>query len=113
MSRLAVLILSCCLAAPVAAEGPAPDAPGEIEQGADLLEQGARLLLRGLLAEIEPTMREMGSALAELEPAMRDLARMIGDIRNYHAPEMLPNGDIILRRKVPLVPDEPLGEIDL
>jgi hypothetical protein len=26
---------------------------------------------------------------------------MIGDLRNYHPPEKLPNGDIIIRRKTP------------
>jgi hypothetical protein len=34
---------------------------------------------------------------------------MIGDVRNYHAPEMLPNGDIIIRRRVPA----PAPEIEL
>jgi hypothetical protein len=32
---------------------------------------------------------------------LRELSAMIGDIGNYHAPEMMPNGDIIIRRKLP------------
>jgi hypothetical protein len=37
---------------------------------------------------------------------------MIGDVRNYHAPEMLPNGDIIIRRRVP-VADPPDDEVEI
>ncbi len=95
------------LAAP--AQEPAPEA-GEIDQGLDLLGKGAQLLFRGLMAEMQPALDEMGLALAEIEPVLRDLVQMIGDIRNYHPPEMLPNGDIILRRKVPLAPSEPGAE---
>ena len=66
------------------------------------------MILRGLLDRVEPTLKDMGEDLdglmADMEPALRDLAGLIGDIRNYHPPEMLPNGDIILRRKAPLDP---------
>ena len=39
----------------------------------------------------------------------------IDDIRNYHPPEVLPNGDIIIRRKTPaeLAAPPAEGEIDL
>ena len=30
-----------------------------------------------------------------------EIMAMIDDLANYHAPERLPNGDIILRRKTP------------
>lgn len=98
-----------------------PDAEeGGVDEGFSLLEEGTRLILRGLMDEVEPRLKDMSeeleSALAEMEPAMRELVRLIGDIRNYHPPEMLPNGDIILRRKVPLDPDETEedgGPIDL
>ena len=122
MNRLRPLAL-CLLLLPlpgVAQEAVKPEtakpetAKPEIEEGADLLERGAQMLLRGLLSEMEPALKDMGQAFAELEPALRDLAAMIGDIRNYNAPEMLPNGDIILRRKAPLLPEPPKdGEIDL
>lgn len=121
------LSLGLALAPPaLAQEGqapvdPAPEAGQGMEEGLGLVERGTRMILRGLMAEVEPRLKEMGedleSALAEMEPAMRELARKIGDIRNYHAPEMLPNGDIILRRKVPLDPDaadpDETGPIDL
>ncbi len=66
--------------------------------------------------DMEPALDEMAKALTEMEPAMRELIGMIDDIRNYDAPEMLENGDIIIRRKAPKddVPSSPdAGEIDL
>lgn len=67
----------------------------DLEEGLSLMEQGARLLLRGLMAEMEPRLREME----------RELERALDDLSAYHPPEILPNGDIIIRRKVPLTPD--------
>lgn len=79
--------------------------------------EATRLLLRGLMAELEPGLKELGGQLQALEPVLRDLAAKIGDIRNYQAPEQLPNGDIILRRKVPLLPPAlrppAAGEVEL
>ena len=114
-------LLAACLLALALAPGPTvadeadDDAVGELSEGLGLMGEGARLLLRGLMAEMEPALSEMGQALAEMQPVLTDLARMIGDIRNYHAPEMLPNGDIILRRKAPLPPaaEDGGGEIEL
>ena len=126
MTRLPILLaLALVLSQPaLAQDGTAPADPAPesgMEEGLGLVERGTRMILRGLMAEVEPRLKEMGedleSALAEMEPAMRELGRKIGDIRKYHPPEMLPNGDIILRRKVPLDPAEPengeTGPIDL
>ncbi|MDW4548038.1 hypothetical protein R5H32_01600 [Defluviimonas sp. D31] len=117
---LAVLLIA---AAPAAGQsgGESGGEPGEksAEEGLSLLEEGARIILRSMIGEVEPALKdlheEMGRALAEMEPAFRDLAAMIGDIRNYHAPEMLPNGDIIIRRKSPaeLAVPKTDGEIEL
>lgn len=117
--RLApVLVLLIATAAP--AQEAEPPATGEVEDGFSLIEEGTKLILRGLLDRVEPTLKDMGEDLdqlmSDMEPALRDLAGMIGDIRNYHPPEMLPNGDIILRRKVPPEPEaapEGEGVIDL
>lgn len=87
MNRIAAPLLCLCLAMPAAAEEPR----GDMGEGLGLMEQGARLLLRGLMAEIEPALREFEG--------------VIDDLSAYHAPEILPNGDIILRRKVPRTPD--------
>lgn len=94
---------------------PAPENPPEdIERGFSLLEEGAKIILRSMIDEVEPALKdlqaELGDAWAEMGPVLRDLARMIGQIDDYHPPEMLPNGDIILRRKVPLAPEDELPE---
>ncbi len=102
-------------------------AQGEMDEGLSLMEQGAQLLLQGLMDEMGPTMselkgltEEMGTAMAQLGeqmgPALMDLMSKVDDIRNYEAPELLPNGDIIIRRSpdAPLyVPDTESGEIDI
>ncbi len=85
------------------------DPPSDLSQGFDLLGEGARLLFRGLMAEMEPALQEMGEQLKAMEPMLRSLAEMIGDIRNYDAPEKLPNGDILIRRK----PDPAATDIEL
>lgn len=96
----AVLLVLALGGAPALAEE-AP-APSDLSKGLNLMEQGAMLLFQGLMAEMEPTLDEMNRAMADMEPRLRDLLAMIDDIRNYEAPEMLENGDIIIRRKVPL-----------
>lgn len=97
-------VLFLCLAlaaAPVLAdETPKPpeEAPkGDVGKGFDLMQEGTRLMLRGLVAQMEPEMRRMAASLMAL----------MGDISAYAPPEMLPNGDIIIRRKVPLTPIPP------
>ncbi|CUH76547.1 hypothetical protein [Tropicibacter naphthalenivorans] len=82
------------------------------EEGLSLMEEGARLFMRGLMDEMEPALkdlegmaRDMGPMLddfmAEMGPALRDLMDQVEDWSLYHPPEILPNGDIILRRKTP------------
>ena len=72
------------------------DAPG-------LIERGMRMMVEGLMAE-------MG-------PAMDQLRELTDRLDAYHPPEVLPNGDIIIRRKEPLdvepAPDAPLEELEL
>lgn len=102
-TRLAACLAAALLAAPLAAE----EAPDDIGRGTDLMQEGAKLLLRGMIAQ-------MGPALSQME----EFAKLIGEWDQYHAPEVLPNGDIILRRKVPLIPGlpgdaAPEGDIDL
>ncbi len=87
----------------------------DLDEGLSLMEEGARLLMRGLMTEMEPaieglrdTFDEMGPAFAEFAqtvgPAFAELLDQVDDLRNYEAPEFLPNGDIILRRS----PDAPI-----
>lgn len=99
-----VLAFSLLFATPLAAEV-SPGVPPD--DGFSLMERGAQMLLRQFLREVGPKVGEvqdgLEEALAALEPALRELLEMVGDFRHYEAPERLPNGDILLRRK----PDAP------
>lgn len=88
--------------------------PKDVDQGFSLIEEGAKLLLRGLMTEMEPAIEdlkgltdEMRAAMAEfgetMGPALIALMGRVDDMRNYDAPAFLPNGDIIIRRS----PDAP------
>ena len=106
-----VVILCAALAAgPVWAEEAMPeDAP---DLGTRLMEEGARLFFEGLQKEMAPAlegMRDFASTvgpqmqgfLMEMGPALGEIVDKVEDWSSYHAPEMLPNGDIILRKKTP------------
>ena len=77
------------------------------------MEEGAKLLLRGLMQEMEPAIEDLRKFSEEIEPGLRQLMEEMGpalvalfakidDFTVYHPPEILPNGDIIFRRKTPL-----------
>jgi len=100
----------------------------ELGEGIDLMEEGARLLLRGLLSEMDPAIEELRGLAEEMGPKMQlfaeemgpafaELMAQVDDFSNYEAPEILPNGDIVIRRRpeAPIfVPEQPeTGEIDL
>ena len=75
----------------------------DAEDGPGLIERGMRMMVEGLVAE--------------MAPAMEQLRELTDQLDAYHAPEVLPNGDIIIRRKTPLdaepAPDAPLEELEL
>ena len=79
------------LALALMAQPVAADDRDSVGEGLDLMERGAQLLLRELLRGLERPLRDLGD--------------QIGDLSGYHAPEILPNGDIILRRRTPSGPD--------
>lgn len=82
--------------------------------GSSLLEQGAKIFLRGLMAEVEPALDDMAAALQEAEPMLQELMALVGNINDYNMPELMPNGDILIRKKTPAeIAAEPMGEIDL
>lgn len=124
MKQIAALTLAIGLSVTPAY---AQDESAEITDGFNLMEEGAKMLMRGLMSEVEPaisglrgSLEEMGPALAEfvatMGPALSDLLNQVDDFSNYQAPEFLPNGDIIIRRKpdAPIwVPDNDTGEIEL
>lgn len=118
-------LLALFLAAALSSAAFAQDQGAE-EDGQSLMERGLQLFMDGLLSEMEPALgdlqdlaEEMGPALqsflAEMGPALRGLLQEIEDWSVYEAPEVLENGDIIIRRKKPepspAVPDSDPIEI--
>ena len=106
--RLALAAALCAvLVAPVpaAAQSETPE-----DEGPSLMERGADLFMRGLRGEVEPTLRDLGDMAGAFGPAMRSFAEEMGpaltdlldrvkDFSAYDAPEIQPNGDILIRRK--------------
>ena len=79
MKRLALLLM--LLAVPANAQNQTMD------EGAEAMSRGMQLLLEGL-------MQELG-------PALETLRNRLGELDAYHPPEVLENGDILIRRKRP------------
>ena len=113
MKNALIPLLFCLSLTPAFAQDETPATPGDVDEGVSLLHEGAKLLLKGLMSNMEPAMQDMGRAITEMQPALKELLGMMGDVTKYHAPEMLENGDIIIRRKTPaeLAPAAP--EVDL
>lgn len=83
-------------------------------EGLSLMERGAQIFLRGLIEDLDPVVEDfeamaqefgpkMQALIAQMGPKLAELADHIDDAANYSAPEILPNGDIIIRRR----PDAP------
>ena len=91
MRHVFLALTLCFAAAPALSQstepkGPtAPDAP--LFEGLDDLTEGMRKLLEGIQDDVAPLMEDLGDQLRGLSA--------------YHPPEVLPNGDIIIRRKTP------------
>ncbi len=73
----------------------------DVDEGFSLLREGAKLLLRGMASQVEPALKDMTDALEAAKPQLLELLTMMGNINDYHLPERLPNGDILLRHKTP------------
>lgn len=102
MTRLIPLALAATLlAVPAAAQDP---------EGRSLIEEGADLMLRGLLEEVAPPLQELAGIgqeilptfqllAEEMGPALAEVVGQIDSISHYEPPVILPNGDIVLRRR--------------
>ena len=115
MRPLPLIALLYSLAAPVAAEDDNPER---------LMERGTQMFLEGLLQRMQPTINDLQGLAAELGPqldafltemgpALQGLLEQVEDWSAYHPPEVLENGDIIIRRKEPKTPPLAEGEIEL
>ena len=82
----------------------------EDKDAQSLMEKGAELLFEGLRQEMGPALDDlmgladqfgpaMQSLMQEMGPALAELATQIEDWSVYEVPELLPNGDIIIRKK--------------
>ena len=120
MKRIALpFVLASAMSLPLAAQ------EAEGEDGFSLMEEGAKLFFRGIIEEMEPALDDLRGMAEEMQPALRsfvdemgpalaDLLDKVDDWTVYHPPEILPNGDIILRRKTPQEEtEEPQGDIEL
>ncbi len=113
------VILACSLSLPLSAQEAGNDDP------LSLMEEGAKLFFRGIIEEMEPAMDDLRGLAEDMQPALRQFVQEMGpalaemvdkvdDWTSYHPPEILPNGDIILRRKTPAEQlDEYKGEVDI
>ncbi|WP_323778469.1 hypothetical protein [Leisingera sp.] len=97
--------LTALMSAPLAAQeaGEEGDAPSLMERGAELFWEGLREEMAPALEDLQGMMEEigpsMGAFLAEMGPALADIAKQVEDWSAYELPEILPNGDIIIRKK--------------
>jgi hypothetical protein len=103
----------------LATQSTASEGPSD---GRSLMERGAELFLEGLQREMAPTLRDLSEFADQLAPSLRsfwvqmgpaisELADKVEDWSAYHPPEILPNGDIIIRKKQPK-PEPPATEAE-
>ncbi len=108
---LNIILIALFCAQPLAAQE---------EDGGSMMEQGAQRFLEGLLKEMEPAWRDMQGFFDQMGPAMIELMEEVKDWSVYEPPEILENGDIIIRRKPdeggsrePIPDPDPLPKIEL
>lgn len=123
MRHLAGLALLICLPLSVSAQA-------QEDRGLSLMERGAQMFMEGIMNEMSPAIDELEGLADQMAPALRSFAKEMGpkladildqveDWSVYEAPEILPNGDIIIRRKPeppeeePVVPADPAPQIEL
>lgn len=94
--------LAVAMMAGLSATAPVMADEDKLHDGWSMLSQGTKLLLEGLSEQAQP--------------AIADLATRLGDMSAYETPVILPNGDILIRRKVPTnaaaTPDSGASESD-
>ena len=120
-SILCVATLTFALTLSATAQDVAQEQPEQDERS--LMQRGFEMFFEGLLNEVEPLKEDLNqlsdalepslqALIEEFGPALRDLADKIDDATRYEAPEVLPNGDIIIRRKEDVVPNTDVPSAD-
>lgn len=103
------LVLSALLLIPLPALAQEAEAEEPLlpflEEFADRTEE----LMRDFMDEMTPEMERL---MAEIMPRLQSLTDALGGLSAYEMPEVLPNGDIIIRRKpdAPELPEDFLDE---
>ncbi|MGV6846998.1 MAG: hypothetical protein ACWA5A_01335 [Marinibacterium sp.] len=98
----------------------AQTANAQDDSDSDMLRRGLDLFLEGLQGELDDSLRDlqdladsvgpaMQDFLKEMGPALADLMNEVEDWNRYELPQMLPNGDILIRRKPDRVVPGPDG----
>lgn len=76
------------------------------EDGDSLMGRGLRMFMDGLREEMEPALRDLSGMAQNAAPFLQEMQRNLADVVQefdaYEAPEIQPNGDILIRRKEPL-----------
>ncbi|SDE64744.1 hypothetical protein SAMN05421538_10921 [Paracoccus isoporae] len=124
---MTALILSASLAGPLTAQDwempRAEDQPPASADGAERpgddplsgLEQELNRTMDGIFRRLQPHLEGLGNELAgtvnEFSPALRELSALIDDFGNYHRPERLENGDIVIRRRADAPPPPDMDEL--
>jgi hypothetical protein len=93
--RMLCFAVALGLAGPASAQTPTPE--DDLRRGLALLGEGAREMFEGLIDEIRPLLE------GEVVPMLERLGALVDDLSHYQLPELLPNGDILIRR----APDAP------
>lgn len=91
---------------------------GQDDDGSSMMDRGMREFFEGLLLEMEPAFDDMRAFLEQMGPALQEILKDVQDWSAYEPPEVLENGDIIIRRKPPKEDEakprtEPLPQIEL
>ena len=116
-----IAALAFVLALPATAQEMVQEQPQQDERS--LMQRGFEMFFEGLLNEVEPLKEDLNQLTENLEPSLRalieefgpvlrDLAGKIDDATRYEAPEVLPNGDIIIRRKEDAAPSSDATSVD-
>jgi hypothetical protein len=93
MRYLKLVCVILCLGVPAQAQ----TEPAEGDGIFAMLEQ----FLRSFITEVEPQLRDHQQGLDDLQTELEGVLERRRDIARYHPPEMLPNGDILIRRRQP------------
>ena len=105
MKHARALALTLALAVPAA-----PVLAQEGDEPPSMMEQGLQLFMEGLRQEMAPAVEDLRGFAERMGPSMRSfflemgpaLAEMMDEVQDwtlYYPPEMLPNGDILIRRR--------------